>query len=59
MANQTFFQRLFNIQPVQEQKNTNMMGYFGVGTEEAKTYKYQDLAKRRIFKECNCIQMCK
>lgn len=50
MANQTFLQRLFNIQPVQEQKNTNMMGYFGVGTEEAKTYKYQDLAKEGYLK---------
>lgn len=50
MAQQTFFQRLFNIQPVQEQKNSNMMGYFGVGTEEAKTYKYQDLAKEGYLK---------
>lgn len=50
MANQTFLQRLFNIQPVQEQKNSNMMGYFGVGTEEAKTYKYQDLAKEGYLK---------
>ena len=36
MAEQTFFQRVFNIKP--EQKNSNMMGYFGVGTEEAKKY---------------------
>jgi HK97 family phage portal protein len=50
MAQQTFLQRLFNIQPVQEQKNSNMMGYFGVGTEEAKTYKYQDLAKEGYLK---------
>ena len=35
MAEQNFFQRLFNRQPV-EQKNTNMMGYFGVGTDEVK-----------------------
>ena len=28
-----------------EVKNSNMMGYFGVGTEENKQYKYDDLAK--------------
>jgi HK97 family phage portal protein len=50
MANQTFLQRLLNRQPVQEQKNSNMMGYFGVGTEEAKTYKYQELAKEGYLK---------
>ena len=33
-----------------EQKNSNMMGYFGVGTEEAKVYKYQDLAKEGYLK---------
>lgn len=49
MAEQTFLQRLFNSKPV-EQKNSNMMGYFGVGTEEAKTYKYQDLAKEGYLK---------
>ena len=50
MAQQSFFQRLFNNQPIKEQKNSNMMGYFGVGTEEAKTYKYQDLAKEGYLK---------
>ena len=49
MAEQTFLQRLFNNKPV-EQKNSNMMGYFGVGTEEGKTYKYQDLAKEGYLK---------
>ena len=49
MAQQTFFQRLFNNKPT-EQKNSNMMGYFGVGTEEAKSYKYQDLAKEGYLK---------
>ena len=49
MAEQTFLQRLFNRQPI-EQKNSNMMGYFGVGTEEAKSYKYQDLAKEGYLK---------
>ncbi len=49
MAEQNFFQRLFNRQPV-EQKNSNMMGYFGVGTDEAKTYKYADLAKEGYLK---------
>ena len=49
MAKETFFQRLFNTKPV-EQKNSNMMGYFGVGTEEAKTYKYAELAKEGYLK---------
>ena len=49
MAQKTFLQRLLNVQPI-EQKNSNMMGYFGVGTEEAKTYKYQDLAKEGYLK---------
>ena len=33
-----------------EVKNSNMMGYFGVGTEDAKTYSYQDLAKEGYLK---------
>ena len=49
MAQQTFLQRLFNNKPV-EQKNSNMMGYFGVGTEEAKVYTYQELAKEGYLK---------
>jgi len=49
MADQTFLQKLFNRQPI-EQKNSNMMGYFGVGTEEGKTYKYADLAKEGYLK---------
>ena len=49
MAQQSFFQRLFNIKQ-EEQKNSNMMGYFGVGTEEAKQYKYVDLAKEGYLK---------
>jgi len=49
MAEQTFLQKLFNNKPV-ERKNTNMMGYFGVGTEEGKTYKYADLAKEGYLK---------
>ena len=49
MAEQTFFQRLFNIKPV-EQKQTGMMGYFGVGSSDSKTYKYQDLAKEGYLK---------
>ena len=43
MAKQTIFERLFNTK-TSETKNSNMMGYFGVGTEEAKVYKYQDLS---------------
>ncbi len=49
MAQQTFLQRLFNIKQ-NEQKNSNMMGYFGVGTEETKQYKYEDLAKEGYLK---------
>ena len=33
-----------------EVKNSNMMGYFGVGTEETKQYKYDDLAKEGYLK---------
>ena len=33
-----------------EQKNSNMMGYFGVGTSEGKTYKYDELAKEGYLK---------
>ena len=49
MAKQTIFERLFNTK-TSETKNSNMMGYFGVGTEEAKVYKYQDLAKEGYLK---------
>ena len=44
MAEQTFFQRLFNIKP-EETKQTGMMGYFGVGSDEPRNYRYADLAK--------------
>ena len=49
--NRNFIQRLFNMQ-VEEEKNvgTNMMGYFGVGSEEPRNYKYQDLAKEGYLK---------
>ena len=33
-----------------ETKQSNMMGYFGVGTNEPKVYKYQDLAKEGYLK---------
>tara|TARA_R110000744_G_scaffold5660_1_gene20094 strand:+ start:3770 stop:5683 length:1914 start_codon:yes stop_codon:yes gene_type:complete len=49
MANRTFLQRLFNSDPI-EQKNSNMMGYFGVGTEDQKTYQYAELAKEGYLK---------
>ena len=42
------FQRIFNIGV--DTKQSNMMGYFGVGTSEQKTYKYQDLAKEGYLK---------
>ena len=41
-----FFQRMFGLGVKPEIKqNSNMMGYFGVGAEAGKDYKYQDLAK--------------
>ena len=44
MAEQkTFWQRLFNNQPV-EKKESAMMGYFGVPSNKGKDYKYTDLA---------------
>ena len=46
--NRNIFQRIFNIGS--EQKQSNMMGYFGVGTSEGKKYKYQDLAKEGYLK---------
>ena len=49
MAQQTFFQRLFNVQK-EEVKQSNMMGYFGVGTDQPKNYTYQDLAKEGYLK---------
>ena len=49
MAQKTIFQRLFNSKTL-ETKNSNMMGYFGVGTEEAKVYTYQELAKEGYLK---------
>ena len=49
MSEQTFLQRLFNIQQ-QEVKQSNMMGYFGVGTDQPKDYKYEDLAKEGYLK---------
>ncbi|QDP55403.1 MAG: putative portal protein [Prokaryotic dsDNA virus sp.] len=49
MAQRNIFQRIFNINPTQT-KQSNMMGYFGVGTQDAKVYKYQDLAKEGYLK---------
>jgi len=46
--NRNIFQRIFNIGS--EQKQSNMMGYFGVGTSEPKSYNYQDLAKEGYLK---------
>lgn len=52
--NRNFFQRLFNISaaedPEQKQVGSNMVGYFGVGSEEPRNYKYQDLAKEGYLK---------
>ena len=42
-----------------ETKQSNMMGYFGVGTNEPKVYKYQDLAKEGYLKNAIvCCQGC-
>ena len=44
--NRNIFQRLFNVQTIgQSKQNDGMVGYFGVGSNEPKSYKYQDLAK--------------
>ena len=46
-----FFQRMFGLGVKPEIKqNSNMMGYFGVGAEAGKDYKYQDLAKEGYLK---------
>jgi HK97 family phage portal protein len=42
--NRNIFQRIFNLNPNQRTQQ-KMMGYFGVGTSEAKTYNYQQLAE--------------
>jgi len=48
MAEKTFLQRLFNTKS--EVKNSNMMGYFGVGTTQTKKYNYEDLANEGYLK---------
>lgn len=48
MAQKTFFQRIFNTQ--QDVKQSNMMGYFGVSTNQPKNYTYQDLANEGYLK---------
>jgi HK97 family phage portal protein len=46
-----FFQRMFGLGAKPEIKqNSNMMGYFGVGADAGKDYKYQDLAKEGYLK---------
>ena len=46
MARQrNMFERLFGINQEEKQISSNMMGYFGVGTDSGKEYKYADLAK--------------
>ena len=46
-----FFQRMFGLGAKPETKqNSNMMGYFGVGADAGKDYKYQDLAKEGYLK---------
>ena len=46
--NRNIFQRIFNIGS--EQKQSNMMGYFGVGTQRTKNYTYSDLANEGYLK---------
>jgi len=48
--NRNISDRLLNRNQPNQTKNSNMMGYFGVGTEEPKAYKYQDLAKEGYLK---------
>ena len=36
--------------PQQKSMHSNMVGYFGVGSADAKNYKYQDLAKEGYLK---------
>ena len=50
--NRNLFQRIFNLNQPEAQKaaGSNMMGYFGVGAEEPRSYKYQDLAKEGYLK---------
>ena len=44
--NRNLFQRIFNLnQPASVKQADGMVGYFGIGTNEPKSYKYQDLAK--------------
>ena len=44
--NRNLFQRIFNLnQPTSVKQADGMVGYFGIGTNEPKSYKYQDLAK--------------
>ena len=48
--NRNLFQRIFNLGEQKQVGPTNMMGYFGVGTEQGKDYKYADLAKEGYLK---------
>ena len=48
MAEKNIFQRLFGT--TVEQKQTGMVGYFGVGNSDNRMYKYQDLAKEGYLK---------
>ena len=51
MARQrNMFERLFGINQEEKQISSNMMGYFGVGTDSGKEYKYADLAKEGYLK---------
>lgn len=45
---QNIFQRMFGSVP--EQKQTGMVGYFGVGSADNRMYKYQDLANEGYLK---------
>ena len=46
--NRNIFQRIFNIGS--EKKQSNMIGYFGVGTPRTKNYTYSDLANEGYLK---------
>ena len=46
--NRNIFQRIFNLGA--EQKQSSMMGYFGVGSQKTKNYSYSDLANEGYLK---------
>ncbi len=48
--NRNFFQRLFNVQSGELKQVGGMVGYFGIGSQGGKKYKYEDLAEEGYMK---------